>query len=212
MIRKLKIRNNPYIGVFSITNEETTLLSLDVTEDERKVVGETLSTETVLTAIARTNLLGILGAGNTNGIVLPYTTEHHEITTLTSHDITIEVLPTKFTALGNMILCNDHGAVINEKLEPEIRRIEDALDVEIISMPWNVGSMGLCTNNGALVHPSLAEITDELEKALKVEVDTGSANRGMYYLGICAFANTKGALVGGLSTGPEIHEIEDTLF
>jgi len=112
-----------------------------------------------------------------------------------------------------MILCNDKGAVISGKLKNEAKFIEDTLDVEtFVSDPNNFGSMGLCTNNGSLVHPSLSEMVDGLEKALKVEVDIGSANRGVYYLGMCVLANTKGALVGNLSTGPEINKIEDILF
>ncbi|MCK4247252.1 MAG: translation initiation factor IF-6 [Methanomicrobia archaeon] len=213
MIKKLEIEKNPFIGIFGITNEEITLLSVDFTKEKVRLVENTLSTETLLTTIARTNLLGILSAGNSNGVVLPYNVEDYEISKLKKCDIKIEILSTKFTALGNMMLCNDKGAVISKKLEKESRLIEDALDVEIfVSDSINFGSMGLCTNNGCLVHPSLSEMIDELEKALKVEVDIGSANRGVYYLGICALANTKGALVGSVSTGPEINKIEDILF
>jgi len=184
MIKKLEIERNPYIGAFGITNEEITLLSVDFTEEKKKIVEDTLSTEVFLTTIARTNLIGILTAGNSNGVVLPYNVEDYEISKLKKFDIKIGILSTKFT-----------------------------LDVETFVFDSNnFGSMGLCTNNGSLVHPSLSEMVAELEKALKVEVDIGSANRGVYYLGICALANTKGALVGNLSTGPEINKIEDILF
>jgi translation initiation factor 6 len=213
MIKKLEIERNPYIGAFGITNEEITLLSVDFTEEKKKIVGDTLSTEVFLTTIARTNLIGILTAGNSNGVVLPYNVEDYEISKLKKFDIKMGILSTKFTALGNMILCNDKGAVISGKLKKEAKLIEDTLDVEtFVSDPNNFGSMGLCTNNGSLVHPSLSEMVDGLEKALKVEVDIGSANRGVYYLGMCVLANTKGALVGNLSTGPEINKIEDILF
>lgn len=213
MIKKLEIERNPYIGAFGITNEEITLLSVDFTEEKKKIVEDTLSTEVILTTIARTNLIGILTSGNSNGVVLPYNVEDYEISKLKKFDIKMGILPTKFTALGNMILCNDKGAVISGKLKKEAKLIEDTLDVEtFVSDPNNFGSMGLCTNNGSLVHPSLSEMVDGLEKALKVEVDIGSANRGVYYLGMCVLANTKGALVGNLSTGPEINKIEDILF
>jgi len=213
MIKKLELERNPFIGAFGITNEEITLLAVDFVQKKKKIAEEALSTEVLLTTVARTNLVGILTVGNSNGVVLPYNAEDYEISKLKKLDIKMGILPTKFTALGNMILCNDKGAIISEKLKKEAKIIEDILDVEVfVSDPINFGSMGLCTNNGSLVHPSLSNMKDELEKALKVEVDIGSANRGVYYLGMCVLANTKGALVGDLSTGPEINKIEDILF
>lgn len=37
MIKKLEIERNPYIGAFGITNEEITLLSVDFTEEKKKL-------------------------------------------------------------------------------------------------------------------------------------------------------------------------------
>jgi len=213
MIKKLEIEGNPFIGAFGITNEKITFLSTGFTEKKKKIVKDTLNTEIFSITIARTNIIGILGAGNSNGLLLPYNVEEYELRKLKDLDIKIEVLKAKFTALGNMILCNDKGAIVSSRLKKEASKIEDALGVEVyVSDPLNFGSMGLCTNNGCLVHSSLSDKIDELEKALKVEVDTGSANRGFYYLGLCALANTKGAVVGEMSTGPEINKIEDIMF
>ncbi|MEA1992843.1 MAG: translation initiation factor IF-6 [Euryarchaeota archaeon] len=213
MIQKLELKKNPYIGAFGITNEKITLLSADFADERVKLVEDTLGTEVFLTTVSRTNLVGILGAGNSNGFVLPYNMESYEIKKLKSSDIKIERLSTKFTALGNMIACNDRGAVVSKKLEDEAETIENALDVEVSVLDSiNYGSMILCSNSGSVVHPDLSDMLDELENALKVEVDVGSANRGNYYLGISVLANTNGALVGTQSTGPEINKIEDILF
>ncbi len=213
MIEKLEIGRNPFIGAFGIANEEIAFLSVDFTEKKAKIVEKILSTEVQLTTVSRTNLVGILGAGNTHGLVLPYTVEDHEIDPLKEADVNVEILSTKHTALGNLIACNDNGAVISTKLKEEAKTIEDALDVEVfIQGSHNYGSMILCTNHGSLVHPALTEETDEFEAAFDVEVDVGSANRGVYYLGISVLANTQGAVVGNLTTGPEMNKIEDIMF
>ena len=58
-------------------------------------------------------------------------------------------------------------------------------------------------------------ITLELEwiqDILKVDyVGRGTANRGVTSVGACIIANSKGAVIGGDTSGPELLKIEDVI-
>ena len=63
------------------------------------------------------------------------------------------------------------------------------------------------------MHP-LAD-DEELEwikDVLKIDcIGRGTANKGVTSVGACIIANSKGAIVGGDTTGPELLRIEDAL-
>ena len=50
-----------------------------------------------------------------------------------------------------------------------------------------------------------------IEKALKVPVEAGTINGGVPYIKAGLLANTKGAVVGPLTSGPELMAITRTL-
>ena len=132
-------------------------------------------------------------------------------------DMNIEIIKSKNTALGNLILTNDKGALISTELKEFKKDIEDVLNVEVevgtIAELPTVGSNAEVTNKGCLAHPLVDD--DELEflKGLfKVEyIGKGTANKGTTSVGDCIIANSKGAIVGGDTTGPELLMIEDAL-
>ena len=76
----------------------------------------------------------------------------------------------------------------------------------------NVGSCGVATNSGCLVHRDIEENEiKKVESILKVDVDVETANFGSPFVGSCIIANSKGAIVGESSTGPEVNRIMETL-
>jgi len=116
------------------------------------------------------------------------------------------------TAYGNLIVVNDHGAIASEMLENQreaIREIRDTLDVEVAhghvaGLPY-VGSLAVATNIGVLTHPLLTEDEKKLiQDVLKVPVDVGTVNGGIPSIASGLLANDHGAIMGGLTTGPEI--------
>jgi translation initiation factor 6 len=126
-------------------------------------------------------------------------------------------LDTKFTALGNLVLCNDKGCVISPALSDLKEDIGSFLGVDveegIIGDFKNVGSVAVATNKGCLVHPDASEEKMEwLSEILKVPVDHSTANKGVGYIGGCMVANSKGVVVGDFSTGPELGRIDDILM
>ncbi len=159
-------------------------------------------------AKAETHLVGLISRGNSRGLI-------------TTELLPVEVegatmLKTKFTAIGNLMIANDKGALIGPDLEPFKQEIEKALGVKAevgtIAGLSTIGFLAVCNNNGCLVAPEASE--DEikkLEKALKVDVERGTLNEGSSYVGLACIASDHGALVSYLSSGFELSLLSEVL-
>ena len=156
-------------------------------------------------------------AGNNKGIILPYLVKDEELEILRKSigdELNIGVLPSKKTAVGNIILANDKAALVHPELDKKtLKFIEDVLDVPVeqgtIAGISTVGSVAVVTNKGMLVHPETsAEELKFLEELFKVRVDVGTVNFGVSFIKTGIVVNSYGALVGERTTGPEIMRIE----
>ena len=215
MIRQFKIGGNPFIGIFSFTNNNITIVREDIGE-HAETLKEALGTELILSTIAATDLAGIYIAGNNNGIILPYVIEDEELQLIEDMGINNCILNTKETAVGNLILSNDKGAIISPMLTDEQKIIEDILGVETtiasIGNHKYVGSVARTNNLGCLVHKEAKEEDISLIKdLLKVDVRMSTLNRGVSYIGACIIVNDKGAVVGETTTGIELSYVEDIM-
>ena len=128
----------------------------------------------------------------------------------------VKRIPDRLTAVGNIILANDHGALVNPLLSDEsINVISETLDVDVVRgsiAKFKInGSVAVSTNKGVLAHPSTTpEEIKFLEKTMKVPADVGTVNQGTKLVGAGTVANSNGVLVGE-KTGPEMARIEESL-
>src|SRR3989344_1514728 len=192
-----------------------------VTEKDFKKLSEILGVKAFRMTAANTDLSGMFFAFNSNGIVVPKIITEKEMSRLKvlkkELDVNILELKTKFTAIGNLILANDKGAVVSKVFSKiEVNKIKDLLGVEenhsTIAGMQMVGSTGIATNKGCLIHRDASEEeTKKIEEILKVNVDIGSANFGSPFVGACIIANDKGAVIGDSTTGPEVNTLMETL-
>ena len=115
-------------------------------------------------------------------------------------------------AFGNLVLANDHGALVAEPLWREkeaMQGIRDALGVEVVvgriaGLPY-VGSLACANNKAALVHPEHSDEEAELiSSVLKVRVDSGTVNKGSPFVGAGMLSNDCGVVVGNMTAGPEL--------
>ncbi len=215
MIKQLKFSGNPFVGIFSFTNNSITIAREDI-GDHAEALKEVLETELLLSTVAKTDLAGIYITGNNNGIILPYVIENEEFQFIEDLGINSCVLNTKETAIGNLVLSNDKGAIISPILKNEQKIIEDLLDVEtVVASIGNhkyVGSVAKANNIGCLIHKESKEEDVMLIKdLLKVDVKMSTLNRGVPYIGACMIINDKGAIVGESTTGVELSYVEDIM-
>jgi len=220
-VQKSLLYGNPNIGVYSFTNENITILPIDVPDKNIEEFSETLGTEVFLASICESPLLGVFIAGNSNGILLPKLSLEHEIKKVEENlgdKLNVAVLPSLRNALGNLILANDKMAIVSPLIEKEhLKLIEEVLDVEVIVRTIGdsplVGSIASISNRGLLVYPLVTdEELEELRELFNITVDVGTVNRGSIFLSSGLVVNNKGAIVGYETTGPELLRIHQVFF
>lgn len=192
-----------------------------ILEGKRKAVEDVLKVKTVALTISNTDLIGMFCALNENGILLPKITTEQEVENFREvkklFGMNVKILDSNFTALGNLILCNGHGALVSKLFTKKDKKmIEDCLGVEscfsTLAGINTLGSCGAATNRGCLIHRDSEEEEIKMaENILKVKVDIGTANFGSPFVGSCILANSKGAIIGESTTGPELDRIYQTL-
>jgi translation initiation factor 6 len=127
-------------------------------------------------------------------------------------------LKSKLTALGNLILANDHAALVSTKFsKSEVQVIQDTLGVEVkpktVARSDLVGSYCVVTNRGLLAHADVSEEElSELGSFFAVNTGLGTINCGVPYLSIGLVAASHAAAAGFETTGPELMRITETFF
>jgi translation initiation factor 6 len=207
------------IGCYALSTEKMALVPPQLSAGKVKRVEETLKVKAVKTTIGGSVLIGALASANSKGVVLPHFAQDDEIAKIKSvfPEINIALMETKRTAYGNIVLANDCGAVVDPRLsDKDVANVSEALCVEavrgeIAGLPY-VGSLAKATNKGTIVHPMIKEEEQKLlQSVLKVPLDVGTVNCGIPYVGTGLIGNCEGALVGFITTGPELVIIENAL-
>jgi translation initiation factor 6 len=171
------------------------------------------------TTIGQSTLVGILTAGNQNGLLVPHIIMDEELESLqTALSISISPMKSKLTALGNLILTNDHAALVSTSFsKTDIKIIRDILGVEVeaktIAGSDLVGSYCVVTNRGLLAHTDISE--DELDwlaSFFAVEAEIGTINCGVPYISIGLLVTSQAAAAGFETTGPELMRITEAFF
>jgi len=122
----------------------------------------------------------------------------------------------RLSALGNVIACNDHVALVHPDVDRETEEIiADVLKVEVfrqtIADNVLVGSYCAISNQGGLVHPKTSvQDQDELSSLLQVPLVAGTVNRGSDVIGAGLVVNDWCAFTGFDTTAMEISVIEAT--
>lgn len=205
---------NSNIGVFLLVTEEYAILPDSRQIANKRLIEKTLEVEIVETSIGESFIIGVLAAGNSSGLIVPEFTTDLEIENIKRNlDVNVDRVPGRINALGNTILVNDNVALIHPGFSEEaIKIIKKNLKVDvyrgrIAGLPL-VGSVAIATNNGILAHPLTDDETLEwLSEKFNTPASIGTVNCGNPYLKVGLVANTKGALAGNETTGPELFQI-----
>ncbi len=124
------------------------------------------------------------------------------------------VLESDYTALGNLMLLNDKGAIISKFLRKEKKEIEEFFGIRcetgnIGSLNF-VGSLGVATNKGCLLHPKAKKTEiEKIESVLGVKADIGTVNFGSPFPRSGLIVNTNGLVMSDQTSGPEMQRINE---
>lgn len=162
--------------------------------------------------------VGLYLALNSRAIIAPPFLGDEEKKVLGRTGLPVAILPdTHFSAVANNIACNDHGALVNPDLPPEmVQWVEKTLGVPVLAMAVagykTVGSAVVATNKGWLAHNRMSdEEAAALDKVFGVKGRNGTLNGGTPFVGLGAVANSRGALLGEATSGFEESRLGEAL-
>merc|ERR1712157_380913 len=168
--------------------------------------------------IAGCRFVGRTTIGNKRGLLIPTTATDHELQHLKNSlpdNVVIQRVEERLSALGNVMACNDHVALIHPDVDRETEDVvADVLGVEVFRQTVAghalVGSYSVFTNQGGMVHPrTTVEDIEELSSLLQIPLVAGTVNRGSDVLGGGMVVNDWSAFVGLATTGTEIAVVEN---
>jgi translation initiation factor 6 len=207
----IDVYHSPNIGIFLRANDRSLLVPRGLAPTKCEKLSRALDVPILQTSIAGSRLLGPLASMNGNGLLLSRMAEQEEIREIASGTgLNVARLESKYTAVGNLVVANDKHALVSPVLEPRaVSQVRDVLSAEVerisIGEYNQVGALVVATKSGAAVYPELGE--DEvarLGELLGVEAYPTPVNRGVPFVASGLVANSKHAIVGNQTTGPEL--------
>ena len=216
MMRLSQFAGNPNLGVYSRVSESYAFVASNLGDEYVAEIEETLGVKGIKTSVSGSFVIGSLMAINSNGAIVSGLTEEVELAVI-REALPVALLYDNLNAAGNNILVNDFGAIVNPEIDDaSLRQVEDALGVECVRGTIaglnTVGSVCVAPQKGAAIHPGATEEDMNLIKdVLKVEAVRTTLNHGCRSLSACVLANSKGALIGDMTTPIEMGKLEDAL-
>ncbi|KAI9762338.1 MAG: peroxin [Chaenotheca gracillima] len=222
MAVRAQFENSNDIGVFATLTNSYAIVAVGASENFYSVFEAELQDVIPIchATIAGTRIIGRMTAGNRKGLLVPTSTTDQELQHLRNSipdEVKIQRIEERLSALGNVICCNDHVALVHPDLERETEDIiADVLGVEVFrqTIADNVltGSYMSLSNQGGLVHPKTSEQDkNELASLLQVPLVAGSVNRGSAVVGAGMVVNDWMA-VTGLDTTPHELAVMEAVF
>jgi len=217
MLQLLDFNENPNLGVFCRANDDIAFIRKGLSKNVKNKIISALDIDLIEISIADATIVGSLLTFNSKGAIVCDFIDEDSLKIITNQGLDVCIISDKINAVGNDILVNDTGALVHPDFNDKtIDNIQKTLGVPVsrgtIGTLNTVGMAAVVTNKGLLCHPKATD--DEkrnLEKVFNVSVMIGTVNHGSPVIGSGLVANSKGAIIGNLTTGIEMGRIEEAL-
>ncbi|CAB3407643.1 unnamed protein product [Caenorhabditis bovis] len=207
------------VGVFCTLTNSYCLVGIGGTQNFYSILEAELADviPVVHTSIASLRIVGRVTVGNRKGLLVPNSTTDQELQHLRNSlpdEVKIRRVDERLSALGNVIACNDHVAIVHAEISQETEQaLIDVLGVEVfrVSLAQNalVGSYCALSSQGCLVAARTPPETQrELAALLQIPVVAGTVNRGSEMIGAGMVVNDWVAFCGLDSTSTELSVVE----
>ncbi|MBN1544434.1 translation initiation factor IF-6 [Candidatus Woesearchaeota archaeon] len=216
-VLKTSFNGNPNVGLYAYCSNEYCLLGREVPEHRAKELAHVLGVPVHQMSICGTPLLGVFVTGNSRVLLVPEIAFDNELRHLDKLGIGYEVIKSRLTALGNNLLCNDRGCLASTDFSADQKkRIRQALGVSLkpgkIAGLNTVGSLAALNSRGCMIHRDVTGKEKEyIEGLIGLKCIPSTVNMGSPYIKSGLICNDNGFVVGDLSGGPEIVNIEEEL-
>ena len=205
------IYRNPNVGIFAKGNEKVLIMPVAYSELKSERLASLLGVKLLHASVGGTRLLGPLMAANSNGLLLSRFAEDDEIVMLKRETgLNVERFDSFYSSVGNLLAVNDHGAAVGDVFSSaEVRQIKEVFGVPVekgrVAGYYQLGAVVAASNNGALVHPRATEVELKwVKEALHVDCEVSSVNGGVPFVASGVIVNSRAAIVGTSTTGPEL--------
>lgn len=205
-MEKIQMDGNANIGLMGFATNEFLLIGKGVRTDEEKIRKE-MGAEIFRIKIAGTDFAGLFITGNAKKIYVPKIIFEEELDELKAN-FNVEILNTKYTALGNNV-------IFGKKILTN-REMEESAVKDLKAKPFSFGdnpligaNVKLNSENGIVTPDASDEEIDYLEKELKIKAGVGTVNFGTKQVGSGLLVNDKGILVGNNTSGPEFMRLKE---
>ena len=112
-IYRASVRKSSFVGVYCSVFGNKAIASPVVPSAFKVRLKDLLQAETAITTVGSVSSVGMMIAMNSKGLVVPKTANDDELAALEQHSKVL-VVEDKLSALGNLIVANDKGAVISD--------------------------------------------------------------------------------------------------
>lgn len=220
MSKRVQFETSSEIGTYATL---TNMYALVAASDNTAFVSafeEELNVPVVQCTINGIKIVGAQTVGNSRGLLVSSTTTNQELQHIRNslpEKVKVRRIEEKLNALGNVIVCNDHSALVHADVASEtVEAVTDVLGVDVFkyALAGNglVGAYSVMNNTSMLVgSKTLAEEVAELKELLNLNIIPGTVNRGSDVIGSGVVLNDYACFVGGKTMGTEI-VIADGLF
>jgi translation initiation factor 6 len=216
-LQLIAFNENPNLGVFCRANDKLAFVRKGLSKKVKNKIISALDVDLIELNISDANIIGSLITFNSKGAVVCDFIDEIALKIIKDQGFEVSIISDKINAVGNDILVNDSGALVHPDFKDKtIEDIQKTLKIPVsrgtIGTLKTVGMAAVVTNKGLLCHPKATD--DEkrnLEKIFGVNVMIGTVNHGSPVIGSGLVANSKGAIIGNLTTGIEMGRIEEAL-
>jgi translation initiation factor 6 len=207
----VEIYRSPNVGIFLRTNDKFLLAPKGIASTKSQMIAGYLKVTPCFISVEGTRLLGPLAVMNNKGVMVSRMIEDYEVKEISAKTgLPVVRFDSKYTAVGNLVAANDRGAVVSPILDSKsVAQVRDILDVEVYKLAIEeyvqVGALIVATNSGVAVYPKLSEQeVQHVGDLFGVDAYPTSINGGIPFLSSGLVANSENAIVGNLTTGPEL--------
>jgi translation initiation factor 6 len=186
-----------------------------LTKKVKQKIIDALDISIVELNIADASIIGSLLTINSKGAVITDFVDEDSLNIIKKQGFKVCIISDKLNAAGNDILVNDNGALVHPDMKDKtLNMIKEVFDVPVfkgtIASLKTVGMAAVVTNKGLLCHPKVTDDEkNKLQEIFNVNIMIGTVNHGVPLIGSGLVANSKGAIIGNLTTGIEMGRIEE---